>query len=179
MLKIGQRVKHRAGEFNFIGEIIGICRTKNGGILAAVEEENSHYTALFGMHSLDAHDEPVVVKVPVVRQVTLPYEIYIPVKAIPADGFKRRATQMKVEAEYLQKKPFELLVREKVHAEVEFHFSGTRAGDLDNLLKPTLDMLKGSVLVDDGQIVSMSSKIVEHSEKEGFSIRLTAYAKAG
>lgn len=172
-MKIGDRVKHRASEFKFVGKIVGQFTSTGGAELAAVEQEGSGFITVFGAHSLESFSEPAPI---VFQKIQLPYEKWIPVRAWPAGSQTRALLAQRVRNEHLPLKTSrDELVTDDLIAEVEFHFLNVRSGDLDNLLKPFLDLLKGSVIQDDRQITSIHARILEKMQEEGINIRLTKY----
>ncbi len=110
----------------------------------------------------------------------LPIELFVPVKALPYNASKVNQFRSEVRLNYLPLKPYASLITDSVKAEVEFHFVANTVGDIDNLLKPTLDLLKGSVLYDDNQIKELGRvHFVCPSPRAGFRIRLTKHEKEG
>lgn len=83
-----------------------------------------------------------------------------------------------VKLNYLPEKSFKELLHGDVHADVEFHFINYSTGDIDNLLKSTFDVLKGSVIHDDNQIKSVQATVKEKSSRQGIKIRLTPLSLA-
>jgi len=99
-------------------------------------------------------------------------DTFIPVVA-KSGKHLRRVFHHEVKLNYLPDKPMQELPGGEFHLEVEFHFLNQTTGDIDNLLKPTLDVLKGSLIRDDRQIKSIQAVLKEYSNKQGVQIRLT------
>jgi len=99
-------------------------------------------------------------------------DTFIPVVA-KSGKHLRKGFHHEVKLNYLPEKPMQELPGGEFHLEVEFHFLNQTTGDIDNLLKPTLDVLKGSLIRDDRQIKSIQAVLKEYSNKQGVQIRLT------
>lgn len=193
-MKIGDKVKHQSGSFNFTGNLLGNFVTSDGRRIWAVEQEGTRYCTLFDEYALN----PISVKLEVQRgddiewfnglspeaamnaqpvyipppKPTFPVKLFVPVKPLPAQAQKVTLFKNEVKLNYLTKKPFQSLLTEALQAELEFHFFKETSGDLDNLVKPVLDLLKGSIIYDDKQIKELSARFVCPSPREGFSITL-------
>lgn len=99
-------------------------------------------------------------------------ETFIPIPA-KSGKFLRRRFHQEVRLNHLPEKPLQELPGGDFREEIEFHFIHTTSGDIDNLLKPTLDVIKGSMLRDDRQIKIVHAKLCEYSAKSGVLIKLT------
>lgn len=84
-------------------------------------------------------------------------------------GFRKEALQ------YLPKQsPSKLSERDYVCV-VDYHMrhdSRKNLPDLDNLLKQTLDVVKGSLIKDDRQVKEIHAKLTHDTQKHGFYITL-------
>lgn len=100
-------------------------------------------------------------------------ETFIPVKAVSGAGSMSARFKHEVKLNYLPERDANTLLHGDVHAEVEFHFLNKATGDVDNLLKSTFDVLKGSLIHDDRQIKSVMATIKEKSQRQGIKIRLS------
>lgn len=98
-------------------------------------------------------------------------DIFIPVVA-KSGKHLRKGFHHEVKLNYLPDKPMSELPVGEFYLEVEFHFLNQTTGDIDNLLKPTLDVLKGTLIRDDRQIKSIKAELKEYSSKQGVHIRL-------
>lgn len=187
MIKVGDKVRRKHNDFRFEGTVLAEIVSTEGRRLIAVEQNGTGFVQCFyenmlyiddGFGWVDAAPEtrPVASIPPPPPKLELPLEVFVPLKAIPAAGSSRKMVAEKIRTLHLQQRPRDILVTERVKAEVEFHFAGLRSGDIDNLLKPTLDLLKGSLIRDDGQVMQIASRIIEHSPRgDGININLTKY----
>jgi len=99
-------------------------------------------------------------------------ETFLPVAAKPGKH-SRKKFRHEVRLSHLPEKHVKDLPTGEFMCELEFHFYQYTTGDIDNLIKPTLDVIKGSLLRDDRQIRAITAKLVEHSNKNGIQIKLT------
>ncbi len=187
-MKIGDKVRKITG-YRFFGTVVAIGTKSDGKEFAVVEiEPNTNAEGLLYIHILSSLEvipdgtptvtgvmSDVLEPVPPPPKPDFPVSMFIPLKALPANASKVNQFKSQVRLNFLPYKPHQSLITESVTAEVEFHFTGTPVGDLDNLLKPVLDLLKGSVLWDDAQIKGLSAKFVTPSEQMGFRVRLTKH----
>ena len=194
-MEMGDKVRHNSGSFAFSGTVIGIVRASSGRRVVAVEQDVTNYVQLFGQenltvtgHSLSVNHEQVdpffgepivIVPPPPPPKPSFPVDIFIPVTPVPRQAARYAGFKGNVRMNYLPAKPPQSLITEKVKAEIEFHFSATPIGDLDNLTKPVLDLLCGSIIHDDNQVMELAVKYMPHSKQSGFRVRLTAYAPQG
>lgn len=98
-------------------------------------------------------------------------EKFIPVLARSRNGFLHKKFRTEA-ALHLPPKPLVELPGGDLEIEVEFHFLMGASGDIDNLLKPTIDALKGTMLRDDRQIKRLHAQIIETSDKQGIVVKL-------
>lgn len=194
-MNIGDKVKHQSGSFDFKGTLLACGVTSSGRRVWMVEQEGTCITMLFEEYSLNLiscgvrklvvkrirDDEPEekpqtdlewfdsIKPQPTQSTPELPHSVWVPIKARPG---KRSGFRSEVRLYYLTAKPYSSLITCDLTAEVEFHFHSESSGDLDNLLKPTLDLLKGSVIYDDQQIKQIVAKVVPRSSREGFLVTL-------
>lgn len=188
-MKIGDKVKHQSGNFSFVGTVLGTVTSKRGENLCVVEQKDTDYVQLFGEHSLTVFETKLTVESDFFDSIPIPPPpppipafpvlIFVPVKPLPHQAAKAQRFKTEVRQNYLLPKPFVSLITGSVKAELEFHFEGECTGDLDNLVKPVLDLLKGSVIYDDKQVKEISAKFVCPSSKTGFGIRLTSHETQG
>lgn len=99
-------------------------------------------------------------------------ETFVPVVA-RTGRVQGRVYRAAVRLNYLPERLLSELPGEDFHLDVEFHFKRGATGDIDNLLKPTLDLIKGSLIRDDRQIKTLSASLQEYSTKEGVFIKLS------
>ena len=99
--------------------------------------------------------------------------IFIPItaKSHSSIGVRNRFAQ-KVRSEYLPRRPLLALPAIPYVAILEYHFKHDAVGDIDNLTKTVLDVIKGSLIRDDRQIKELHAYIVEDSSTPGFDIKL-------
>lgn len=190
-MNIGDKVKHISGAFDFSGTLMGKVRV-SGRELLVVEQDNTRYVQMFHESSLKLIAVSLAVKretatlgeewfdeivpPPPPPKPDFPVMIFVPVKAQPKNGNGgSKHFSNEVRLNYLPLKPLQSLITESVRAEIEFHFTGVSIGDIDNLLKPTLDLLKGSVIYDDSQVKDLSARFVPNSTRTGFKVKLTPY----
>lgn len=77
--------------------------------------------------------------------------------------------------EHLPKKTISRLSTKDYIAVVDYHMrhdSRKNLPDLDNLLKQTLDVVKGSLIADDRQVKEIHAKLTHDTQKHGFYITL-------
>lgn len=181
-MKTGDRVQHSSGNFIFIGTLLGMVVDRKGSRLWAVEQDGSHYVQLFGEYSLkllgpgDWFDgiAPVVAP-PAPVKPEFPIIIHIPERAVPHGAVQVNGLRSRTKLNILPARPREALRSEFVKVQIDFAFTGTVVGDIDNLTKPILDLLKGSVIVDDGQVRELSCRVMPNQPVSSIKITLTAY----
>lgn len=173
--KLGDKVKHKRSNFAFEGIVVGHGTKTNGTQFILVEQHGSGYLSHFKADDFyldDGFGWTEKVKVPVVEKIRLPYEIFIPYRVIISAGEVRNAQHARIRDEYLVQMPRLALVTENLRADVEYHFTSKQVADVDNMLKKTIDLLKGAVILDDRQIKEVWSKVYENSNESGIKIRL-------
>lgn len=184
---VGDRVKHQSGDFEFEGSLMGTVVTSKGRRIAIVEQYGTGFVQLFGETSLTVLEK----KLPVMGELypdevpkyvppprpTMPLIIFVPIQPVSGSGNMASAFKTRVKQYYLTPKPHASLIIENVAVEFEFHFKGNEVGDVDNLIKPSLDALKGSVLYDDKQVKRVTAEYFPNSDKDGFRVKITPYAK--
>jgi Holliday junction resolvase RusA-like endonuclease len=108
----------------------------------------------------------------------LPMEFYIPAGASKS---KKAGAFGEVAKKMLPQRAQQDLLTMDVAAYVELQ--NTPNGDPDNLVKPVLDALKGSVLVDDKQVRSLQVEFIDKEfdpaipERPGVFVKLSAYER--
>lgn len=107
---------------------------------------------------------------------TLPLKLWVPVKPKSHQAAAIGAFKSEVRLNYLPTRNTSQLITENIKVDMEFHFNGLAIGDLDNLVKPTIDLLKGAVIYDDAQVKELTARLVPHIPKLGFQVVLTPYA---
>lgn len=109
----------------------------------------------------------------------LPLKLWVPVKPKSHQAAAIGAFKAEVRLNYLPTRPVTYLITDNIKVDMEFHFNGLAIGDLDNLVKPTIDLLKGAVIYDDAQVKELTARLVPHSPKLGFQVVLTKYVPKG
>lgn len=189
-MKIGDRVKHQSGAFDFTGTLLGCVVTRNGARNWVVEQEGTNYVQLFGEWSLNLLETKLTVNAvpgmveyfdalpppppPPPPPPEFPIKLWVPIKAVPGQSPQRNRFNAEVRT-FLPLKPLASLVVEDVKCEIVFHFPRSETGDIDNLTKSVLDSLKGSVIYDDKQVKELHAKYAANS-RTGFDVILTKYA---
>lgn len=105
--------------------------------------------------------------------MTIPTQtIFVPILARPKAAALRQGFREEVRRRYLPARAWEDLPTGNCRATVTFYFRGTNMGDIDNLCKPVLDVIKGSLIRDDSQIKELHAYAKENSPYTGFEITL-------
>lgn len=185
-MKIGDKVKRKHDDYDFDGVIIGEVAASRGRRFLVIEQNGTGFVQCFWENAMypddgfgwaDTHGVQIAPVVPPPPpKLTLPFEVFVPVRAVPAAGMNKSKFVEVVRVSHLKATLRECLITEKINAAIEFHFKGLHVGDLDNLLKPTIDLLKGSVIRDDSQVMSFDgTRIKENMPSDGINIKLTPY----
>lgn len=105
-------------------------------------------------------------------------EVFVPVvaRSRQGKGTKKRFHD-EVRLNHLPEKKWNELPTDDFSCVIEFHFTHRATGDIDNLLKPTLDVVKMSLIQDDCQIKEIHAYIKEYSSRAGFKVILTPLKK--
>lgn len=176
-MKIGDRVQTPPIE----GVVIGSARRFDGCELMVIETEDKQ------VYLRQAKDFTVVGEAPAFATAfpdeiqpaapppppDLPFEFFIPLTAAKAKPLKPGSFFHEARLRYLPERPQQSWIVDPVNVEVEFH--GSTHGDIDNLCKPVLDLLKRSVIRDDVQVKKLGAEFLRNSPKQGFRVRITKH----
>lgn len=179
-MTIGTKVRRKTNDFLFDGTVIGEVITSNGRRFLAVEQTGTGMVMCFYENMLFEDDgfgwsDPHGIAIAPPLKQTLPFHTFVPIRAVPHQGANRAKFMDTVRTTHLKRSLWETLVTDRIRAEITFHFKGLHSGDLDNLLKPTIDLLKHSVIRDDNQIVELAASFRENMPQDGIDIKLSLY----